>query len=108
MTETQAASELHFICFLPNKSAAHLQNNLRIHRQFFHSFSLHHVISDNLTGPRGSAAEWNTQLRSCMSKSHRFPDSFVCFECLDDSHPDGNETRRPVLIPEEVVLVFTD
>lgn len=101
MTETQAASERHFICFLQNKSAAHLKNNRRIRRQFFHSFSLHHIISDNLTGPRGSAAEWNTKLTSCMSKCHRFPDSFVCFECrgglllhLDDSHPDGNKTWR--------------
>lgn len=101
MTETQGASELHFICFLQNKSAAHLKNNLRIRRQFFHSFSLHHIISDSLTGPRGSAAEWNTEPRSCMRKCHRFPDSFVCFEChkglllhLDDPHPDGNGTWR--------------
>lgn len=101
MTETQAASERHFICFLQNKSAAHLKNNLRIRRQFFHSSSLHHIISGNLTGPRGSAAERNTKLRSCMSKCHRFPDSFVCFECcrglllhLHDSHPDGNKTWR--------------
>lgn len=60
-------SELHFTDFLPDKSEAHLNNTLRTHCQFFHCFSLHHIVFFQAPpGPRGPGvlAEWNTKQRS--------------------------------------------